>query len=85
MEEGEGVQHNQMKVNIKKEYKWQIKLVLNSELNARNKIAATYTLAVPVVLYSYEVIDWKLDGIQSLDDKEAFVYEPDAGKEGWCG
>ena len=34
MEEG-GVQHHQMKVKIKKEYKQQIKLVLNSELNAR--------------------------------------------------
>ena len=53
MEEGEGVQHHQMKVKIKKEYKWQIKLVLNSELNARNRIAAINTLAVPVVLCSF--------------------------------
>ena len=53
MEEGEGVQHHQMKVKIKKEYKWWIKLVLNSELNARNRIAAINTLAVQVVLYSY--------------------------------
>ena len=30
MEEGEGVQHHQMKVKIKKEYKRWIKLVLNS-------------------------------------------------------
>ena len=40
MEEEEGVQHHQMKVKIKKEYKWWIKLVLDSELNARNRIAA---------------------------------------------
>ena len=53
MEEGEGVQHHQMKVKMKKEYKWWIKLVLNSELNARNRTAAINTLAVPVVLYSY--------------------------------
>ena len=66
MEEG-GVQHHQMKVKIKKEYKWQIKLVLNSELNARNRIAAINTLAVPVVLYSYGIIDWKLNEIQDLD------------------
>ena len=56
MEEGEGVQHHQMKVKIKKEYKQWIKLVLNSELNARNRIAAINTLAVPVVLYSYDEI-----------------------------
>ena len=67
MEEGEGVQHHQMKFKIKKEYKRQIKLVLNSELNARNRIAAINTLAVPVVLYSYGIIDWKLNEIQDLD------------------
>ena len=32
MEEGEGIQHDQMKVKIKKGYKWQIKFVLKSEL-----------------------------------------------------
>ena len=67
MEEGEGVQHHKMKVKIKKEYKRRIKLVLKSELNARNKIAAINTLAVQVILYSYGVIDWKLDEIQDLD------------------
>ena len=67
MEEGEGVQHHQIKVKIQKEYKRQIKLVLNSELNARNRIAAINTLAVPVVLYSYGIIDWKLNEIQDLD------------------
>ena len=48
-----GVQHYKMKVKIRKEYKRRIKLVLKSELNARNKIAAINTLAVPVILYSY--------------------------------
>ena len=46
MEEEEGVQHYKMKVNIRKEYKRRIRLVLKSELNARNKIAAINTLAV---------------------------------------
>ena len=68
MEEGEGVQHHKMKVNIRKEYKRRIKLVFKSELNARNKIAAINTLAVPVILYSYGVIDWKLDEIQTLTE-----------------
>ena len=67
MEEGEGVQHHKMKVKIRKEYMRRIKLVLKSELNARNKIADINTLAVPVILYSYGVIDWKLDEIQDLD------------------
>ena len=67
MEEGEGVQHHTMKVKIRKEYKRRIKLVLMSELNARNKIAAINTLAVPLILYSYGVTDWTLDEIQDVD------------------
>ena len=67
MEEGEGVQYHKMKVKIRKEYKSRIKPVLKSELNARNKIAAINTLTIPVILYSYGVIDWKLDEIQDLD------------------
>ena len=61
IEEGEGIHHHKIKVKIGKVYKRRIKLVLKSELNARNKIAAINTLAVPVILYSYGVIDWKLD------------------------
>ena len=67
MEEGEGVQHHKMKVKIRKEYKKRMKLVLKSELNTQNKIAAINTLVIPVILYSYGVIDWKLDKIQGLD------------------
>ena len=67
MEEGEGIQHHQIKVKIKKEYKEWIKLVLSSELNARNRISAINTLAVPVVLCRYGIIDWKLNEIQDLD------------------
>ena len=39
-------------------------MVLNSELNARNRIA---TINIPIVLYSYGIIDWKLNEIQDLD------------------
>ena len=40
-----------------------IKLVLKSKLNAGNKIAIINTLTIPVVIYSYGVIYWKLDNI----------------------
>ena len=55
MEEGEGIQHHKMKVKKRNEYKRRIKLVLKSELNARNKIAAINALPVPVILYSYGI------------------------------
>ena len=67
MEEGEGLQQHEMKGNIHKEYRRRVKLVLKSELNARNKTAAINTLAVPVIVYSYGIINWKLDEIQDLD------------------
>ena len=41
--------------------------MLNSELSARNRVAPINTLAVPVVLYSYGVTDWKVNEIQDLD------------------
>ena len=63
MEEGEGVQHHKIKVKIRKEYKRRIEVVLKTELNARNKIAAINTLAVLIILYSYGVTDWKPDEI----------------------
>ena len=74
MEEGEGLQQHQIKGKIQKEYKRRIKLVCKSELNARNKITAINTIAVPLILYSYGIIDWKLDEIQDLD-KETTLYE----------
>ena len=67
MEEGEGLPHHKIKGKIWKEYKRRVKLVLKSEFNARNKIAAINTLAVPVIIYSYGIINWKLDEIQDLD------------------
>ena len=40
MGNGNGTDHDKMKAKIQKEYKRRIRLVLTSELNARNKIAA---------------------------------------------
>ena len=64
LEEGEGLPHHKIKGKIWKEYKRRVKLVLKSELNARNKIAAINILAVPAIIYSYGIINWKQDEIQ---------------------
>ena len=55
-----------MKTKFQKVYKRRIKLVLKSELNARNKIVAINILAAPVVTYSYRV-QTKQEEIQGLD------------------
>ena len=45
-----------MKENTRKEYYRRVRLALKTELNAKNSIESTNTLAVPVVQYSYNVI-----------------------------
>ena len=67
VEEGDGIEHSRMKDKIRKEHKRRLKLVLKSELNARNKMYAINTLAVPVVLYSYGFINWKVEEVKDLD------------------
>ena len=48
IEEIEGIQHQQMKERLKKQYSRRLRMILKSELNARNKITAIGALAVPV-------------------------------------
>ena len=55
--EGDQVQHSQMKEKIRKEYYRRIRMVLKSELNSANKLEAINTLAVPVVTYSFNIIN----------------------------
>jgi hypothetical protein len=52
IEESEGIQHQQMKKRLKQEYRRRLRMILKSELNARNKITAIGALAVPVFRYS---------------------------------
>ena len=67
--EGDGIQHAQMKEKIRKEYYRRIRLVLKSELNAANRMDAINTLAVPVVTYSFNTINWKMKERKKLDRK----------------
>ena len=67
--EGDGIQHATMKEKVRKEYYRRVKLVLKSELNAANRFEAVNTLAVPVVTYSFNIINWKMSEIKSLNTK----------------
>ncbi|XP_031559231.1 uncharacterized protein LOC116295530 [Actinia tenebrosa] len=70
IDESDGIQHSNMKEKVRKEYYRRLRLVLQSVLNAANKIQAINTLAVPVVSYSFNIIKWKLSEIKRLDAKE---------------
>ena len=43
--------------------------VLGSELSAKNKIQATGSLAVPVLRYSFGIVNWHQEELQKLDRK----------------
>ena len=69
IEEGDGIQHGRMKEKIRKESYRRVRAVPQSELNAKNKLEAINTLAIPVVSYSCNVVNWNLEEIKRIDRK----------------
>ena len=44
-------------------------MILKSELNVRNKITAIGALVVPVLRYSFGIINWRTEEIKKIDKK----------------
>lgn len=53
--------------NLKEKYFALLKKIWSSELNAKNKIAATNALAVPILSHTFGAIKWTVDDIMQLD------------------
>jgi len=68
IEENEGI-HQQTKERLKQEYSRRLRMILKSELNARNKITAIGALAVPVLRYSFGIINWRTEEMKKTDRK----------------
>ena len=64
-----GIQHATMKQKLKKELIRRTRLILKTELNSKNRITAINTLAIPVITYSFNIIDWNLGEEKRLDVK----------------
>ncbi|CAH1976807.1 unnamed protein product [Acanthoscelides obtectus] len=56
-----------IKEQLKCEYKKRVRLILRTELNGRNKMKALGQLALPILQYCVDVVEWKLDEIKALD------------------
>ena len=69
VDESDGIQHSKMKEKIRKEYNRRVRSILRTELNGRNKMEAINSLAVPVVQYSFGIIDWKISELKKIDTK----------------
>ena len=61
IDEGDEMQHAKMKEKIRKKSYRRVRAILYTKLNAKNKLAAINTLAIPVATYSFNVINWNLE------------------------
>jgi hypothetical protein len=52
-----------MKERLKMEYTGRLRNILKPELNAKNKITAIRALTVPVLRYSFGMINWRVEEI----------------------
>jgi len=69
IEESFDIQYKNEKENLKKLYLRRLKLVLGTELSAKNKIQAIGSLAVTVLRYNFGIINWHQEKLQKLDRK----------------
>ena len=69
IEESFDIQHKDEKEKLKKEYLRRLRLVLDTELSAKNKIQAIGSLAVPLLRYSFVIVNWHQEELQKLDRK----------------
>ena len=65
-----------MKEKIRKECYRRIRAVLQSEMNAKNTLEAINTLAIPVVSYSFNVVNWNLEETKRIDRKKSKINDP---------
>jgi predicted Zn-dependent protease with MMP-like domain len=57
--EGNGIQQEMMKTKLRKEFIRRARLILESELNGSNKVLAIKSFTVPVIQYSFGILNWK--------------------------
>ena len=58
-----------MKHKLKKELVRRTQLILKIELNSKNGITVINTLGIPVITYSFSIIEWNLSEVKRLDIK----------------
>jgi hypothetical protein len=68
VEESHNIEHKKGDM-LKKEYIRRRRWILSTELSAKNKMQATVSLVIPVLRYSFGIINWHQEEIQKLDRK----------------
>ena len=62
-------QDTTMKQKLKKELARRTQLIFKTELNSKNGTTANNMLAIPVIAFSFNIIDWNLSEVKRLDIK----------------
>ena len=65
--EADGIKHDEMKKQLKKEYIRRVRNVLKSKLNRGNIISAINSRAVSIVRYGVGIIKWTKNELEELD------------------
>ena len=65
-----GTEHQNEREKLNKEYLRRLRLVLGTELSAHNIIQAIGSLAVPVLRYTFGIVNWHREELQKLDRKK---------------
>ena len=68
-DESSGIQHVTVKQKLKKELTRRTGMIFKTELSSRNRKTAINTLAIPVITYSFIIIDWNFSEVKRLDIK----------------
>jgi hypothetical protein len=68
-EQNHDTEHKNEKEKLKKEYLRRWRLVLDAELNTKNKAQTTGSTAVSVLRYSSGILNWRPEELQKLDRK----------------
>jgi hypothetical protein len=63
VEESHNIEHKMEMDRLKKEYKRRLRLILSTELSAKNKMQATGSLAMPVLRHIFGIINWHQEEI----------------------
>ena len=67
--ETNGIQHTTMKEEIRKECYITVWDIFETEPNSANQIQAINILAIPVVTYSFNIVNWNLSDIKKINTK----------------
>ena len=61
------IKHTDMKQKVLESFKRRLKSILKTELNARNIMTAIGEYAIPVVSYTFAIINWTEDEVKGID------------------